>query len=54
MEFREVNHNGKLLLEMCKSVLARILNGRLCGDTSGRFTRFPIYQNADVTDNYPE
>ena len=53
MEFREVNHNGKLLLEMCKSVSARILNGRLCGDTSGRFTRFPIYQNADVTDNYP-
>ena len=53
MEFREVNHNGKLLLEMCKSVSARILNGRLCGDTSGRFTRFSIYQNADVQIRYP-
>ena len=53
MEFREFNHNGKLLLEMCKSVSARILNGRLRGDTSGRFTRFPIYQNVDVTDKLP-
>ena len=50
MEFRVVNHNGKLLLELCKSVSARILNGRLVGDTSGRFTRLPIYQNVDVTD----
>ena len=50
MEFRKVNHNGKLLLEMCKSVSARILNGRLIDDTSGRFTRFPTYQNVDVTD----
>ena len=48
MEFREVNRNGKLLLQMCKSVSARILNGRLVGDTSGRFTRLPIYENVDV------
>ena len=38
---------------MCKSVSARIHNGRLVGDTSGRFTRFPIYQDVDVTDKLP-
>ena len=53
MEFREVNHNGKLLLEMRESVSAGILNERLISDTSGRFTRFPIYQNVDVTDKLP-
>ena len=53
MEFRKVNHNGKLPLEMCKSVSARILNGRLVGDTSGKFTRFSIDQNIDVTDKLP-
>ena len=34
---------------MCKSVSARIPNGRLVGDTSDKFTRFPVYQNVDVT-----
>ena len=53
MEFRELNHNGKSLLEMYKSVSVRIFNGRLVGDTSGRFTRFSIYQNVDVTDKLP-
>ena len=53
MEFCEFNHNGKLLLEMCKSVSARILDGRLASDTSGRFIRFPICQNVDVTDKLP-
>ena len=53
MEFPEINYNSKLLLERCKSVSARILNGRLVGDTSGRFTRFPVYPNVDVTDKLP-
>ena len=38
VEFREVSHDGKFLLEICKSVSARILNGRLVGDSSARFT----------------
>ena len=25
----------------------------LVGDISGRFTRFPVYQNVDVTDKLP-
>ena len=53
MEFLEVNHNGKLLLEICKLVLARILNGRFVGDISGRSTRFSIYRNVDITDKLP-
>ena len=53
MKFCEVNHNGKLLSVMRKSVSARILNGKLVGDTSVRFTRFPTYQNVDVTDQLP-
>ena len=36
-----------------RPVSAGILNERLISDTSGRFTRFPIYQNVDVTDKLP-
>ena len=43
METRNINHNGKLLIDMCKSVPLRILNGRTTGDSFGTFTRYPIY-----------
>ena len=38
---------------MCKPASARMLNRTLVGDTSGRFTRFAIYQTVDVTDKLP-
>ena len=43
METRNINHNGKLLIDMCKSVPLRILNGRTTGDSFGTLTRYPIY-----------
>ena len=44
-EVRNINQNGRLLLEMCKSIPVRILNGRTFGDTNGNFTRYPIYNS---------
>ena len=38
MEFRELNKNGKSLLDLCKTVSVRIAYGRVVGDESGRFT----------------
>ena len=43
METRNINHNGKLIIDMCKSVPLRTLNGRTTGDSFGTFTRYPIY-----------
>ena len=39
------NEQGKLILDLCKSNSLRILNGRLNGDTSGKFTRYPKRTN---------
>ena len=43
MKTRNINHNGKLLIDMCKAVPLRILNGTTTGDSFGTFTRYPIY-----------
>ena len=54
MEFRELNKNGKALLDLCKTVFVRIVNERVVGDESGRFTRFPMNQNPNNSyDSYP-
>ena len=47
MELKEFNQNGKSLIEICKSMSVRILNGRVAGDNCGKFTRFPIYERAN-------
>ena len=47
MELRELNQNGKSLIELCKSTSVRIVNGRVTGDNCGKFTRFPIYESAN-------
>ena len=47
MEHRELNQNGKSLIEMCKSISLRIVNGRVAGDKCGKFTRFPMYESAN-------
>ena len=52
MEFRELNKNGKALLDLCKTVSVRIVNGRVEGDESGRFTRFPMNQNPNNSDDF--
>ena len=39
------NEQGKLILDLCKSNSLRNLNGRLSGDTSGKFTRYPKRTN---------
>ena len=51
MELKELNQNGKSLIEMCKSMSVRILNGRVAGDNCGKFTRFPIYERANEEPN---
>ena len=38
LELRDINQNGRFLLEICKSITVRILNGRTFGDTIGNFT----------------
>ena len=55
MELRKLNPNGELLIDMCKSVSVRIVNGRVAGDNCGQFTRFPIYDSANdqLTDRWP-
>ena len=47
VELKELNQNVKSLIEMCKSMSVRILNGRVAGDNCGKFTRFPIYERAN-------
>ena len=44
-----VNNHGKLLLEICKSLDLRILNGRLRGDSFGRIT-FRGYRGISTVD----
>ena len=45
-----VNSHGKRLLDLCKSFDLRILNGRITGDSLGRFTYST--QNGDSTVDY--
>ena len=54
-EVRNINQNGRLLLEMCKSIPVRILNGRTFGDTIGirNFTRYPIYNSQNESQSLP-
>ena len=40
-----IDEQGKLILDLCKSNSLRILNGRMTGDESGRFTRYPKRPN---------
>ena len=35
MELRKLNPNGELLIDMCKSVSVRTVNGRVAGDNCG-------------------
>ena len=49
MEFRELN---KASLDLCETVSVRIVNGRVVGDESGRFTRFPMNQNPNSSDDF--
>ena len=53
MEIKNLNQNGKFLLDICKSVPLRILNGRTSGDLMGRFTRYPIYYGQNETNPLP-
>ena len=53
MEMKNLNQNGKLLLDICKSVSLRILNGRTSGDLMGKFTRYPIYYGQNETNPLP-
>ncbi len=39
-----VDKQGKTILDLCKTHSMRILNGRLKGDMTGRFTRYPKNQ----------
>ena len=52
MGFRELNKNGKALLDLCKTVSVRIVNGRVVDDESGRFTRFPKNQNPNNSNDF--
>ena len=42
MDDHIIDAQGKLILEICKNSTLRILNGRTIGDTSGKFTRYPV------------
>ena len=42
MDDHIIDAQGKLILEICKNSALRILNGRTIGDTSGKFTRYPV------------
>ena len=53
MEMKNLNQNGRLLLDICKSVPLHILNGRTSGDSMGRFTRYPIYYGQNETNPLP-
>ena len=52
-EVRNIHQNGRLLLEMCKSIPVRILNGRTFGDTIGNFTRYPIHNSQNKSQSLP-
>ena len=53
LEVRNINQNGRLLLEMFKSIPVRILNERTFGDTIGNFTRYPIYNSQNEPQSLP-
>ena len=53
MEMKNLNQNGNLLLDICKSVPLHILNGRTSGDSMSRFTRYPIYYGQNETNPLP-
>ena len=61
LEVRNINQNGRLLLEMCKSIpvriiiiiSVRILNGRTFADTTGNFTRYPIFNSQNESQSLP-
>ena len=53
MEMKNLNQNGKLLLDICKSVPLRILNGGTSGDLMGRFARYLIYYGQNETNPIP-
>ena len=40
-----IDQQGKKILQLCKSLSVRILNGRTPGDLSGRLTRYPAKPN---------
>ena len=40
MGMKKLNQNDKLLLDICKSVPLRTLNGKTSDDLMGRFTRY--------------
>ena len=42
MELKENNKNGNCLINLCRTVSLRLLNGRSFGDSFGRFTRYPL------------
>ena len=42
MDGHTIDSQGKLILEICKNSRLRILNGRTVGDTSGKYTRYPV------------
>ena len=41
MDEHAIDEQGKLILNLCKNSALRILNGRIPGDESGRYTRYP-------------
>ena len=40
-DLHTIDNQGKLILDLCKTNSLRILNGRINGDTNGKFTRYP-------------
>ena len=42
MELRELNQNCESLIDMCKSISVRLVNGRVAGDNCCKFTRSPF------------
>ena len=41
MDPHPLDQQGKRILEICKNMSLRILNGRVKGDENGKFTRYP-------------
>ena len=41
MDEHATDEQGKVILNLCKNSALRILNGRIPGDDSGRYTRYP-------------
>ena len=44
MDNHPPDEHGKLIIDLCKTFQARILNGRTAGDRWGNPTRFPIHR----------